>query len=105
MKTSTFHHKMLPFRPSMFSLSLGFASLLLISIYFLVLMDIISTEAAIFAIVGVFAAAAVYESILFSLVTRHMMQTINNVAKKDINGKDNNHSIKYLAVRKKGGAH
>lgn len=88
MKTSQFHRKMLPFRPRMFSLSLGFASLLLISIYFLALMDVISTEVAIFAIVGVFAAAAVYESILFSLVTRHMMQKISNVSRKDIKGKD-----------------
>ena len=67
--------------------------------------SILSTETAIFIAVGVFAAAAIYESILFSLVTRHMMQKISNVSRKDIKGKDNDHSVKYLAARKKGGAH
>lgn len=100
LKNTQLHRYGIPFKPRLLSLSLGVASLLLLIIYFLSRMAILSTETAIFAAVGVFAAAAIYESILFSLVTRHMMQKLNNDSGVGIKGKEIDHSLNQGIVPK-----
>lgn len=78
MQNYTAHRHKLPFKSRLLSLSLAGATLLLIIIYLLRRMDYLSTEVAIWAAVGVFIAAAIYESFMFSLITRHMMKGLNN---------------------------
>ncbi len=64
----------LPFKCRMLCLSLSGGVLLLIIDYLLYRMGYISMEVAIWAATGVFIAAAIYESFLISLVTRHMLK-------------------------------
>lgn len=82
----------LPFKSRMLSLSLGGATLLLILIYLCYRMAIIGGETAMWAAVWVFVAAAVYESYMFSLVTRHMMRKLGKSAtNKDKKPRTNGH--------------
>ena len=77
MQNATTQNSKLPFKCRMLVVSLAGASLMLIIILLLSYMGYISTEVAIYAAVGVFVAAAIYESFLFFLITRHMLNTVN----------------------------
>lgn len=77
MQNATTQNSKLPFKCRMLVVSLASASLMLIIILLLSYTAYISTEVAIWAAVGVFFAAAIYESFLFSLITRHMLNTVN----------------------------
>jgi biotin transporter BioY len=72
----------LPFKCRMLCLSLALASLILLLLYLLVGLDYLSTETAIWLAVGVFIAAAVYESFLFTLITRHLLRQVNRESRK-----------------------
>lgn len=76
MQNTTTKNAKLPFKCRMLVVSLGGASLMLALIFLLSYADYISTEVAIWAAVCVFIMAAIYESFLFSLITRHMLNGI-----------------------------
>lgn len=76
MRDTSDQNSKLPFKSRMLVLSLGVASLFLLLIFLLAYAGYISTEVAIWAAVIVFILAAVYESILFSLITRHMLNKV-----------------------------
>lgn len=71
-------NRKLPFKCRMLCVSLAIASICLTAIILLFSMNYISTDVAIWATVGVFVAAAIYESFLLSLVVRHMLKSIDN---------------------------
>ncbi len=77
MQSPASHRSKLPFKSRMLVVSLACASLLLTLILLLFHANYISTELAIWASIGVFIGAALYESFLFSLITRHMLNKIN----------------------------
>lgn len=87
MHLSPIKQDSLPFKSRMLALSLAVASLLLGILYVLARTGYLAAETAIWAAVGVFVIAAIYESYLFSLVTRHMMQKLGAEPKKPRTGK------------------
>jgi len=66
----------------MVCVSLVGGSLVLALIYIVYYMGYISAEAAIWAAAGVFIMAALYESFLLSLITRHMLTRLNGNSEK-----------------------
>ncbi len=77
MKNTTIQTNNLPFKCRMVCVSLIFGSLILILIWSLKYMGFISMEAAIWASMVIFTAAAIYESFLLSSITKHMINSIN----------------------------
>lgn len=67
----------LPFGGRMLCVSVVGGSLLLMLIISLYYMDYISSEAALWAAAGVFVMAAIYESFLLFLITRYMLNKVN----------------------------
>ena len=77
MQNTTTQNSKLPFRCRMVCVSLVVGTLLLMLIIFLYYMDYISPEAALWAAEGVFVTAAIYETSLLFLLTRHMLNRVN----------------------------
>ncbi len=77
MKNTTIKNCKLPFRYYMLCISLAGASVLLILIFLFYFMEIISTEVAIYASISVFFLAAIYEIYLVSLLTMHLLKSVN----------------------------
>jgi len=86
MYNATPENRKLPFNCRVLCFSLGGATLLLTLVFSLHYLGYISIEAAIWAAVGVFVAAAAYESFLMSLIARHMLSSVNrNSAASNLN--------------------
>ena len=77
MQNTTTQNSRLPFNCRMLCVSLGGASIMLTLIFSLYYVDYISAEVAIWAAVGVFVMAAIYESFLLSLIARYMLNSVN----------------------------
>ena len=77
MQNTTTKNSKPPFNCYMLCVSLIGASVMLILIFLFYFMDLISTEVAMWASVSVFFLAAIYEIYLVSLVTRHMIKSVN----------------------------
>jgi hypothetical protein len=77
MQSTTAKNSKLPFKCRMVCVSLVGGSLSLVLIYIVYYMGYISTEAALWAAAGVFILVALYESFLLSLITRHMLNSLN----------------------------
>ena len=77
MQSATAKNSKLPFKCRMVCVSLIGGSLALVLIYTVYYMGYISTEAALWAAAGVFIMVALYESFLLSLITRHMLNSLN----------------------------
>lgn len=82
MQQSTTQNRKLPFNCRMLCVSLVVASVLLAVIISLYIVNYISMEVAIWATVGVFVAAAIYESFLLSLVAKYMFKSIEKYPEK-----------------------
>lgn len=82
MQNTTTQNSKLPFKCRMLCVSLAGASLILTLIFLLHYMNYLSTETAIWAAAGVFIVAAIYESFLVSIVTRHMINRLNENTKE-----------------------
>ena len=82
MPGPTYKNSKLPFRCRMLCISLVGGSLVLALIYIIYFMGYISTETALWAAAGVFIVAALYESFLLSLITRHMLKRVNEDSEK-----------------------
>ena len=67
----------LPYKCRMICVSLIGGSLTLAFIFFIYYLEYISIETAIWISAGVFILLAIYESVLFSLLTRHMINMVN----------------------------
>lgn len=80
MKQPQSHRAKLPVKWWAALLSLAGATAILVIIYVLRQVELISTEVAIGAAVGVFVAAAVFETILFTVVTLHLMRKVGESA-------------------------
>ena len=76
MQNATNQSSKLPFNCRMLCVSLAVASFLLAVVLSLYYLNYISTEIAMWATVGVFVAAAIYESFLLSLVARYMFKSV-----------------------------
>ena len=68
----------LPFKCRMVCISLIVGSLMLVLVYIVYYLGLISTETAIWAAAIVFILAALYESFLLSLITRHMLNSVKS---------------------------
>lgn len=79
MQNAVTKNSKLPFKCPMLCVSLVGGSLVLALIFLIFYMGYISIEVAIWLSMGVFLLLAIYESLLLSLITRHM---INSVDKK-----------------------
>ncbi len=77
MKITTIQTNNLPFKCRMVCVSLICGSLILILIWSLKYIGFISMEAAVWASMVVFSAAAIYESFLLSSITKHMINSIS----------------------------
>ena len=77
MQSAMVKNSKLPFKCRMVCVSLVGGSLALALIYILYYMGYISTEAALWATAGVFIVVALYEAFLLSLITRHMLNSLN----------------------------
>ena len=77
MQNDAAKNSKLPFRCPILCVSLVGGSLLLALIYIVYYMGYISTDAALWAAAGVFIVAVLYESFLLSLITRHMINRVN----------------------------
>ena len=73
MRNTTASNAKLPFSCRMLCVSLVGATILLVLIASLYYLDYLSIEAAAWAAVGVFFAAAIYETFLLSMVARYML--------------------------------
>jgi len=82
MQNTTVKNSKLPFKCPMLCISLVVGSLALALIYVIYYMGYISTETALWAAAGVFIVAALYESFLLSLITRHMLNSVNENSEK-----------------------
>jgi len=82
MKTAATQYSKLPFRCRALCISLAGASLLLAFIFLLFYSGYISAEAAAWAAMGIFVVAAIYESFLLSLITRHMLNSVKGNPEK-----------------------
>lgn len=80
MPQSSTQSSKLPFHCHMLWISLLGATFILAIIYELAQNQYISGDTAIWSAVWVFTAAAVYETFLFSLITRHMMKKLDTQA-------------------------
>ena len=76
MENMATQNSKLPFKCRALCVSLAGASLLLILDFLLYYMGYISAEAAIWTATGVFVVAAIYESFLLSLITKHMLKGV-----------------------------
>ncbi len=76
MQNMTTQSSKLPFNCRMLCVSLAVASLLLAIVLSLYHLNYISTEIAMWATVGIFVTAAIYESFLLSLVARYMFKSV-----------------------------
>ncbi len=74
--TPTISNK-LPFKCRALCVSLAGASLLLIVDFLLYSLGYLSTEVAIWVATAVFLLAAIYESFLLSVITKHMIKKLN----------------------------
>lgn len=72
----------LPFKCRMVCVSLVGGTLSIALIYIIHYLGYITIEAAMWAAGGVFVAAAIYETFLMSLITRHMLKSINGKSEK-----------------------
>jgi len=72
----------LPYKCRMVCVSLVGGSTLLVLIYIILYLGFISIEAAMWAWGGVFVAAAIYETCLMSIITRHMLNRVSNKSKE-----------------------
>lgn len=72
----------LPFKCRMVCVSLVGGTLLIALIYIIYYLGYITIEAAMWAAGGVFVAAAIYETFLMSLITRHMLKSVNGMSEK-----------------------
>lgn len=77
MQNTTTQNSKLPFRCRMLCVSLVVGSLMLALIILLHYMGYISGEAALWAAAGVLVMAAIYESFLLFLITRYMLNSVN----------------------------
>lgn len=77
MQSATTENSKLPFRCRMLCVSLIGGSVALALIYIIYYMGYISIGTALWAAAGVFIIAALYESFLLSLITRHMLNRVN----------------------------
>jgi hypothetical protein len=77
MQNTTTQNSKLPFKCRMVCVSLVGGSLILTLIIFFYYMGYISPEAALWAAASVFVMAAIYESFLLFLLTRHMLNRVN----------------------------
>ncbi len=68
----------LPYKCRIICVSLIGGSLTLAFIFFIYYLEYISIETAIWVSAGVFILLALYETVLFSLLTRHMINMVNN---------------------------
>ncbi len=73
MQSSTAQYSKLPFHCRMVCVSLVGGSLLLVFVFLLYYLDFISIEVAGWAAAAIFMAAALYETFLLTLITRHML--------------------------------
>ena len=77
MQSSTTKSSKLPFKCHMVCVSLVGGTLLIALIYLVYYLGYISIEAAMWAGGGVFIAAAIYETFLMSLITKHMLNRVD----------------------------
>jgi len=77
MKDSPISSSKLPFKCRALCVSLAGASLLLIVDFLLYFLGYLSAEVAVWVATAVFLLAAIYESFLLSVVTKHMMNKLN----------------------------
>jgi len=77
MQSAAAKNRKLPFKCRMVCVSLVGGTLLIALIYIIYYLGYISIEAAMWAGGGVFVAAAIYETFLMSLITRHMLNRVN----------------------------
>lgn len=68
----------LPFKCRALCISLAGASILLILDFILYYQDYISTESAIWVATAIFVLAALYESFLLSVITKHMINRLKH---------------------------
>jgi len=78
MQNATTRNSNLPFKCRMLCVSLAGGSLMLVLVFLLYYMGYISIEVAGWAAAGIFVAAAIYESFLLTLITRHMLKWGND---------------------------
>jgi biotin transporter BioY len=76
MQSAMVKNSELPFKCRMVCVSLVGGTLSIGLIYLIYNMGYISIEAAMWAGGGVFIAAAIYETFLMSLITRHMLNRV-----------------------------
>jgi biotin transporter BioY len=72
----------LPYKSCMLCVSLVVGTTAIAFIYLLFSAGYISIDAAIWTAIGVFIAAAIYESVLLSLIVKHML----NRVRENVNG-------------------
>ena len=82
MQSTAAKNSTLPFRCRMVCVSLVGGTLLIALIYSIYYFGYISIETAVWAWGGVFIAAAIYETFLMSLITRHMLNSISENSEK-----------------------
>jgi len=73
IQNTTIQSGELPFRCRMLCVSLVVGTLAVAFIFLLFYVGLISVEVALWTAIGVFFAAALYESLLLSLIVRHML--------------------------------
>ena len=76
VQDTTLRSSELPFKCRMLCVSLVFGTLAVAAIFWLFYVGLISIDAAIWSAMGVFFAAALYESFLLSLIVRHMLKRV-----------------------------
>ena len=79
---TTLRSSELPFKCRMLCVSLVFGTLAVAVIFWLFYVGLISIDAAIWSAMGVFFAAALYESFLLSLIVRHMLRRVEKQSKR-----------------------
>ena len=77
MQSATAKNSNLPFKCHMVCVSLVGGTLLIALIYIVYYLGYISIEAAMWAGGGVFIAAAIYETFLMSLITKYMLNRVD----------------------------
>ena len=77
MKITCKKNSQLPYKSRMVCVTLIGGSLTLVFIFIIYYMGYISTETAIWVSMGAFIIFAAYESMLLTLITRHMVNELN----------------------------
>ena len=77
MQSTCTKNSQLPFKCRMLCVSLIGGSLVLVFIFLISYLGYISIESAIWISMGVFTLLALYESLLLSLIARHMIKGIS----------------------------